>query len=778
MKKELIVFPTSRCIRQAAIEQGDGFLATYKAMGEFLERVVLSHGLVTPDDDLRLLALHEASNYENFRGLHIERNFFTFIQNSTYLFRFFEELSGEMVGVEKLAGVDVYGEYEEHIAILQQLWHNYRAIVEHCGWSDPIFSKSTVSLNFGYVKSFDSITVHVEGYLSRYELEVLLQCSKVVPLECVYHATQFNEKMSQRLIELGLEISQGWRYVINISSMAVVEKEPISPLGTITCETFGNRLTQVGFVKQKIQEMAINDIALDKIVVVVPDELFANYLRLFNNESNFNFAMGESLKNERIILDIEAIELFMGEPSVENRLRMRRVNEELGGWIKEHYHKPFVYDDLKTLCAMMIQSVHRNSVVQILQHECDRFKPLSSMLNGYEFGQALRIFLSRLKSCSIDDIGGGKITVMGLLETRGVSFDGVIVVDFNEGYVPHISQKDLFLNTQTRSLVGLPTTQERESLQKHYYWMLLAKAKHAVLSCVDSTQSIPSRFLDQLDIPKVASIYDYETILFPNVRPMHRTAHEYESEYDFCAQPLSPSGLKSFLTCKRAFFYRYIQKIKEHTLPQEMSRERDIGTVLHKAIEEAYNGVDHYESVDELKGAITKALNQNGYNDEMMDYMMALWGEKLSPFYEREIERFRAGNRIVAHEKLGKCVVEGIVLEGRMDRVENTLDGLEILDYKTGKFADTTKSPKEEDIDYQLASYALMGQEFGVISRCGFYDLNSGKIVYEQFLEEKIQMLCSILSELARQKTFVWSQVESHSPCRYCPYTILCQREG
>jgi RecB family exonuclease len=308
--------------------------------------------------------------------------------------------------------------------------------------------------------------------------------------------------------------------------------------------------------------------------------------------------------------------------------------------------------------------------------------------------------------------------------------------------------------------------------------MLLAKARSAVLSCVDSTQAIPSRFLDQLGIPKVASVCAYETILFPNVRSMHRTLHEYESEYDFCAQPLSPSGLKSFLTCKRRFFYRYIQKIKEHTLPEEMSRERDIGTVLHKAIEEAYNSVDHYESVDELKGAITKALNQNEHNDEMMDYMMALWSEKLRPFYGSEIERFRGGNRIVAHEKLGRCVVEGIVLEGRMDRVENTLDGLEILDYKTGKFADTTKPPKEDDADYQLAAYALMGKEFGMISRCGYYDLNSGKIVYEQFLEEKIQMLRSILGELAHQKTFEWSQVESHTACRYCPYTILCQREG
>jgi len=778
MKKELIIFPTSRCIRQAISEQSDGFLATHKSMGEFLERVVLQQGLVTPDDDLRLLALHEACDYEKFSGLNIERSFFTFIQNSTYLFRFFEELSGEMVGIEALAGVDVYGEYEEHIAILQQLWHNYRAIVQSRQWNDPIFSKSIVCLNEGYVKSFESITVHIEGYLSRYEMEVLRQCARLTSLECVYHATLYNEKMSQRWGDLGLEIESGFWYRIDLSQLSIREKGDISPLGTIVCESFQNRLTQVGFVKAKIQEMIDARIEPQKIVVVVPDESFAKYLRLFNGEGNFNFAMGESLGDERCIKDIEAIELFMGEQSIENRLRLDRIPQELITWIKETYHKPFVYDDLKSLCSIMIANIHRNSVKEIVAHECEAFKPLSKMLEGYEFKSALRIFLSRLTLRSIDDVSGGKITVMGLLETRGMVFDGVIVVDFNEGFVPHVSQKDLFLNTQTRHLAGLPTTHERESLQKHYYWMLFDRASKVALCCVDATGAVPSRFLDQLRIARVAQTKAYEEVLFPIVELVQRTQYEYESEYDFCSQPLSPSGLKSFLTCKRQFYYRYIVKIKEHVAPQELSKERDIGTVLHEVMESVYRDVDHYVSVSKIKEAVVCALGESNHDDAMMRYSVALWSERLTPFYEAEIERFEAGNRVVAHEKQGECLIAGVVLAGRMDRVENTLEGLEILDYKTGKFVDTTKPSKEEDVDYQLAAYALMGNAFGKISRCGFYDLKTGKIAYEQFLDDKIERLKAIVAQLSHQKKYVWEQSQSHTPCRYCPYAILCQREG
>jgi CRISPR/Cas system-associated exonuclease Cas4 (RecB family) len=49
--------------------------------------------------------------------------------------------------------------------------------------------------------------------------------------------------------------------------------------------------------------------------------------------------------------------------------------------------------------------------------------------------------------------------------------------------------------------------------------------------------------------------------------------------------------------------------------------------------------------------------------------------------------------------------------------------------------------------------------------------------VYEQFLEEKIEKLSDILSELARQKTWKWELCDDIKHCRYCAYALLCQRE-
>ncbi|MDD4854555.1 MAG: PD-(D/E)XK nuclease family protein [Sulfuricurvum sp.] len=777
MKKELIVFPTSRAIRDTLENYSEGFLPTLMGMGDFLDRVILSENVISPDNDLRLLALHEASNFSTFDKLLIERNFFTFIQNSSYIFRFFEELSGEMVSIDALEGADVYGEYEEHIAILKQLWLSYAKIVQSRGWSDPIFSKSAIVINEGYVKGFETITVYVEGYLSRYELEVLRACAAITQVECIYYATTFNEKMSMRFRELSLEIEAGYQYRLNLSDMSIVESFAIAPLSDVTCEVFHNRLVQVGFVKAQIAMMVESGISPERIVVVTPDEAFARYLRMFDEEQNFNFAMGTSLGDERVVRDIEAIELYMGEQSVENKARLDRVSSALCEWIKAHYYEPFCYDDLVCLCAMMVESAHRSEVKEILHEECEKFKPIVDALAGYEFKSALRIYLSRVKSRSIDDVRGGKITVMGLLETRGVVFDGVIVVDFNEGYVPHRSQKDLFLNTKTRRIADLPTTLERESLQKHYYWMLFQRAQNVAISCVQNTETIPSRFLLQLGIEMHEARFDYGSFLFPTVAFKERHVEEARSDYDFCAHPLSASGLKSFLTCKRQFYTKYILKIKEHEQPQDLSRERDIGNRLHAAMEKIYRGCDHYDSLMEIKKAMAKALGEHETSDGMERYVEALWIEKLNPFYLNEIERFSQGVRIAYHEKESERVVEGIRLTGRIDRLDRTLDGLEVLDYKTGNFADTTSKVKEGDNDYQLAIYGVLAQEFGNVSRCGYYDLKTGKIVYEQFLEEKIEKLQEILRGLALQKTWVWELSEDLKHCRYCPYTLLCQRE-
>ncbi|MDD5052258.1 MAG: PD-(D/E)XK nuclease family protein [Sulfuricurvum sp.] len=775
MNKECIVFPTARCIREAIEHSVEIFLPQTMTMGEFLSRAYVTVGRIIPDEDLRLLAMHEASDFSAFSALQIERNFFSFIQNSEYLFRFFEELSSEQVSIEVLQSVDVYGEYEEHIAILKRLRERYKEIVEREGWADRIFNSEHTTIQHDFLRNFETITIMVEGYLSRHEIALLRECAKHLEIIILYNTTYYNKKMTTRFEEMGFALQDGTEYRLSLSEIKILDERALHINRDVTCEVFHTRLSQMGFIKSSIEAFVQEGIAPEKIAVVLPDEDAATMLKEFDSEGNFNFAMGEPFSKCTLYRELESIILFLDEASVLNRERIRNIKTETIDWFKAHYPKKFHFSQLEELTGLL-EGADEESM-EIVRDELHRFSHLSHALEMMDFRAVFRIFMNRLAQQSIDDVRGGKITVMGLLETRGVSFEGVVIVDFNEGYVPHKSEKDLFLNTKTREYAGLPSAHDRESLQKHYYSILFNRAKKVALGCVQNAESVPSRFLLQLGIKSIPAQYRYEEVLFTAASFNVRQVKSYECEYDFTAYPLSSSGIKSFLSCKRQFYYRYIERIRDHELPRDLSQERDIGNALHSALEKVFTERKSYSSATQIKEALRAVWEESGGDDPLERHMKRLWLDKLDLFYEYEASRFASGVRVLYTEKEMSTTVEGITLTGRVDRIDEAEGKFEVIDYKSGKYPDTNKEPKESDEDYQLSVYALLAGELGQVARCGYYDLNKGELKIEQFLEVKIAKLREILAYMASAKTWEWEMCEELSRCRYCPYVYLCHRE-
>ncbi|MBV5321053.1 MAG: PD-(D/E)XK nuclease family protein [Sulfuricurvum sp.] len=775
MIKECIVYPTSRCIREAVAVSSESFLPHMMSMGEFLSRAYVAVGKIVPDEDLRLLAMHEASDFSAFRALNIERNFFSFIQNSEYLFRFFEELSSEQVSVETLQAVDVYGEYEEHIAILIRLRERYGEICAREGWADRIFNSIHTTIQHDFLRNYDRITIVVEGYLSRYEIALLRECAVHLEVILLYNTTAYNRKMTARLEEMGFELIEAREYRLSLSSIQIISDKPLAMNRAITCEVFHTRLAQIGFIKASVEAFVEEGIAPEKIAIILPDEDAAQMLREFDTEGNFNFAMGEPFSNSALYREIESITLFLDEMNVLNRERIRNIKSTTIEWFKTHYPQKFRLGDLEELISMFDDADEGS--LEIIRDEIQHISHLSHALEQMEFRSVLRIFMNRLRQRSIDDVRGGKVTVMGLLETRGVAFDGVVIIDFNEGYVPHKSEKDLFLNTKTREYAGLPSAHDRESLQKHYYAMVCNRAKKVAIGCVQNAESVPSRFLLQLGIKSIPAAYRYEEVLFPTPYFNERHVGVCDSEYDFTAHTLSASGIKTFLSCKRSFYYRYIAQIREHELPRDLSQERDIGNELHSVLDKLYAENDRYLEPSAIKDSISRLWEEKHSDDPLERYMKRLWIDKLEYFYGCEVSRFASGVRVLYREKEVSCQVEGIRLTGRIDRIDKNEGALEVIDYKSGKYPDTDKEPKESDVDYQLSVYALLASELGEVRACGYYDLGSGELKFERFLEAKIAKLREILAYMASQKQWSWEMYEDLSRCRHCPYTYLCHRE-
>ena len=778
--ERVTILPTSRAIREQILRtsSGSGFLSRYMTMGEFLQRALIAEGYVRIDDDTRVLLLLEAADFSHFQNLQIERSFFTFTQNSTYLFRFFEELAGELIGIESLEYADTYGDYEEHIEILKELYRRYEALCDERKLLDPIFIPKRTTLNRSFIESLGSAELVAEGYLTNFEMQVLRECASMIPLYLRFESHRYNAKMRDKLRGLGIETEERKSYLIDFSGLKIVESTETSSQATINCESFGERLLQAAFVKQKVYEFVEAGIEPERIAVVLPDESFAEHLRRFDTEKNFNFAMGISLAKSRFVAQIEAAMTLLDNATVQNSSRINRIGAECYEKITGSYKADIATFDFHALVTALLEHEEDGNIVSIVKEELFYFEKILPYLIGGNLKSALYLFINRLKSRTIDDVRGGKVTVMGVLETRSVQYDGVIVVDFNEGTVPRKSEKDLFLNSATRIKAGLPGAQDREALQKLYYHNLFMRAKRVAISYVESADAVPTRFLSQLGISteKGHSDVQWAKLLFTPVTRSRCEEGEIEAEYDFTSRPLSATGLKSFLECKRKFYYRYAEGLREHEIAKDMPEEHEIGTALHEALRELYTETSRFGDKESLLRAFVPALERSSGTTVLDAYLRKLWMRRLEPFFENEIERFKEAE-VAGCEVSLSAIIEGISLTGQLDRIDRTMEGLEVLDYKSGKFPVYTPKTVENATDFQLEFYYLLAQQMGNVSRCGYYDLKNGTIVYENLLETKLEMLCEWLRTLRETKQFVFEKTDNLATCRFCEFAHLCGRE-
>lgn len=774
----LTILPTSRSIRSVMLKSEEGFLPSFITVSDFLERVLVVDGYARVDNDTRTLLLLEASDFKNFSNLQIERNFFTFTQNSSYIFRFFEELSGELIDIDSLVLADTYGDYEEHIEILQELYLRYEKICEQKKILDPIFLRKKYKLNRQYVKSVEEILFIVEGYLTNFELQILQECAQIIPVTLRFYANEFNLKMQEKFINLGINIVRNKNQVINLSEKVVEASSSVSSSAKVHCEGFSQRILQVAYIKKKVDEFISKGIKAEKIAVIVPDESFATHLKRFDIKCNFNFAMGEGLISSTFMQSLMGAVKYLDNQSVENRARIERLGTSLLDNIKSLYKAKIDSIDIKELLLPFIQTEKNRSVLKIIDEELFYFEKLLPILKGSTLKSALHLLINRLKSRTIDDVRGGQITVMGVLETRYVHYDGVIVVDFNEGIVPRHSEKDLFLNSATRIKVGLPSSTDRESLQKLYYNNLFLRAKEIAISYVEASDKMPSRFLTQLRI-KTQSTYDekeWASILFETHNKELKKDEEIELFYDFTKHTLSATGLKSFLSCKRRFFHRYIQGLDDHEIKRDLPKEHEIGNALHGALKDVYEKKSRFTNRQELEKEISLALKENSNNTVLDKYLHKMWMKQLGSFIDNEIERFKEAE-VIACEKSFSTQIRGIRISGNIDRIDRALDGLEVLDYKSGSFPKYTLRTVEKATDFQLEFYYLLAKNEGEVNSCGYYDLKSGKIINEDLLETKLELLYEHLQVLRETKIFNFEKTQDLKECLFCQYKYLCSRE-
>ena len=248
-------------------------------------------------------------------------------------------------------------------------------------------------------------------------------------------------------------------------------------------------------------------------------------------------------------------------------------------------------------------------------------------------------------------------------------------------------------------------------------------------------------------------------------------------EYDFSRVELSATRLKTYLDCKRRYYFRYIKNIDEATIPTDESDERMIGVLLHSGLKELFEEQKKIESSQELFDVLKRILYQKTDKEILLKFHMDIWLKRLSLFCQVEFERFQSGYRIVQMEKKMKLDYNGLTLVGTIDRIDIKDEKLFVIDYKSGKIPKVTAKSLSATTDFQLQFYTFLASSLGDVENAYFYDLSNAKLIDEPFFKEKMNLLGTYLESI-KDKNQNFTMVEDIKKCHYCPYIKICGRMG
>ncbi len=780
-KKKLLVFPTSRAIRDYISKQksNNTLLPFILTIDEFLKKSISLSSLKYCEEEHRVFFLNEAIKNIDIKKLGISDNFTKFLKQSDYIYRFFLELASEKVEIEEIQNVDTYDFYLEHLEILKAIKKKYIEILENNSYVDKINLDKHYEINENFLDKFQDIELHFEGYFTKVEFEIVEKISQKIDTKIIFYSNSYNQKSLEVFKNLNINLKIDYKYKIDLTNKIIIDEEEIkSLLESYEIKGFSSRLNQIAYIKSCIEKSVLNGVNPKDIALVLPDESFVSSIELFDDERYFNYAMGKSIKNKELYQISNAIYLYLSEDEEKNisNISYLKIDKEfIDKSIKPFWNK-VTNKELFVSITDFIKQKEKN--IELIEKYDELLYKLNITLFSNEnkilLKDVYKIFLQKLSSITLDDINSGKITVLGLLETRAVSFDTVIVCDFNESYIPKISVKDKFLSTRLKQLANLPTQFDRESLQKYYYKRLMSSSKNVFISYVNSETNQISRFANELFEKNIVTDTNdsfYKHILYDN----HKISYFDEdiiSKIDLTKFIWSATSFKNFLECKRRFYLQYILKINEHTISLK-PKGYELGDIIHSILEDYYSK-DNKNSIEEL---FLKYKSSNPF----LTLDLEVWKKKLLNFYEFDKQRLK-NREIIMIEKEFNCSFNNINIKGIIDRVDKFEDNYEVIDYKTSSTlsVDTLKT-YEKSVDFQLEFYHIALQQLFKNSniKAFYYDLNDCLLKEEVAIQEKLELLSSKFDELKElsKNEINFLKCEDKSNCLYCAYKIICNRE-
>lgn len=319
-----------------------------------------------------------------------------------------------------------------------------------------------------------------------------------------------------------------------------------------------------------------------------------------------------------------------------------------------------------------------------------------------------------------------KLQIMGMLETRVLDFDRLIILSMNEGILPAGKRQNSLIPFDAAQEFGLPLHNDQDAVMSYHFFRLLQRAKQVdLLYVLPSGGGVgggagKSRFLMQVE-HELAKQNPNIKVKYPDIvwqehaekvleQPFEIQKNETildELKFQISEKGLYPSHISQYIRCSMQYYFSRIAKISESEEIEETLGADMFGNWLHytlEGIDAEYSSQGRKISKEDIEKIITEipsrldavhAEKMGGYVVESgMNFLLKQVAQKLlSDFFKQQLETAQFPIDVLEVEKqltvYFNTEIDGkpqkIKLAGRVDRIERIDKTLKIIDYKTGK---------------------------------------------------------------------------------------------
>lgn len=348
------------------------------------------------------------------------------------------------------------------------------------------------------------------------------------------------------------------------------------------------------------------------------------------------------------------------------------------------------------------------------------FNQLKDLQSRYGYLQTPKslylLFLNLLQQQTLDFRGEPLqgLQLMGVLESRNLDFEHVILVSVNEGVLPKGKGGTSFIPYDVKRYLGLPTYQQKDAVYSYYFYRLLQRSKHIHIIYNTDTEVLgsgeKSRFVVQLESFKSKNHNIEHSIEMPELKIEPSQSVVISKTDDLCLQlekmaekGFSPSALANYIRNPLIFYKQNVMGIHQDRSVEETIDARTFGDIIHHVLESLYlpyvEKVLTENDISQMQKRVRDVVLEKFFEKFEKDgsvgkntLMIEVFVEYINRFllYQKsEIQSYQSIEILQLEKrfevpftlKTGKTVL----LKGFIDRIDRRDGQIYIIDYKTGR---------------------------------------------------------------------------------------------